>query len=215
MKKTKLSNRFFQTSRGRIVMLLRGMPKTVNDLAADLELTDNAVRAHLLSLERDGLVKQSGIQRGTRKPHFAYELTDEGEQLFPKAYDAVVNHLIGALKGRISPKALEDVMKEAGRSLAKAQSSSQKRDKLSKRLDDAVIAMESIGGAVRVENEKNEVLITSQRCPLSAAVAEHPEVCKLAETLLAEIIGLKVQEECDREGTPRCRFHVPNVGRLV
>ena len=126
-----------------------------------------------------------------------------------------MNHLIGALKGRISPKALEDVMREAGRSLAKAQSSSQKKDKLSKRLDDAVIAMESIGGAVRVENEKNEVLITSQRCPLSAAVAEHPEVCKLAETLLAEIIGSKVKEECDREGTPRCRFHIPDVGRLL
>lgn len=195
-------------------MLLRGLPKTVNDLAANMELTDNAVRAHLLSLERDGLVKQSGIQRGTRKPHFAYELTDEGEQLFPKAYDAVVNHLIGALKGRISPKALEEVMREAGRSLAKAQSS-QKKDKLSKRLDDAVIAMESIGGAVRVENEKKEVLITSQRCPLSAAVAEHPEVCKLAETLLAEIIGSKVKEECDREATPRCRFHVLDVGRLA
>src|SRR6476620_1849170 len=136
--KTKLDERFFESTRGRIVTLLRGETKTVNDLSDELELTDNAVRAHLLSLERDGLVKQSGIQRGTRKPHFAYELTDEGEQLFPKAYDAVINHLIGALKGRISPKTLEDVMREAGRSLAKAQPSSQKKDKLSKRLDDAV-----------------------------------------------------------------------------
>ena len=99
--------------------------------------------------------------------------------------------------------------------MAKGQSSSPQKDKLSKRLDEAVIAMETIGGAVRVENEKNEVLITSQRCPLSAAVAEHPEVCKLAETLLAEIIGSKVEEECDREGTPRCRFHVLEVGRLA
>src|SRR6476646_9372919 len=138
MKKTKLSNRFFQTSRGRIVMLLRGVPKTVNDLAADLGITDNAVRAHLLSLGRDGLVKQSGIQPGTRKPHFAYELTEEGEQLFPKAYDAVVNHLIGALKGRIPAKVLEEVMREAGRSLAQAQVSSQKKDNIKRRLDNAV-----------------------------------------------------------------------------
>src|ERR1041384_2378890 len=136
MKRTNLDKRFFSSTRGRLVTLLRGTRKTVNELALDLELTDNAVRAHLLSLERDGLIKQSGIQRGTRKPHFAYELTDEAEHLFPKAYDAVVNHLIGALKGRISPKALEEVMKEAGRSLAKAQSSSQKKDKLSKRLDE-------------------------------------------------------------------------------
>ena len=83
MKRTKLDKRFFDSTRGRIVNLMRGRTKTVNELSAELKLTDNAVRAHLLSLERDGLIRQSGIQRGTRKPHFAYELTDEAEHLFP------------------------------------------------------------------------------------------------------------------------------------
>src|ERR1051325_5044850 len=121
MKKTKLSNRFFQTSRGRIVMLLRGVPKTVNDLAADLGLTDNAVRAHLLSLERDGLIRQSGIQRGTRKPHFAYELTAEADKLFPKAYDAILTQLIAVLKGQLTPPELERALREVGSSLARSQ----------------------------------------------------------------------------------------------
>ena len=35
-----------------------------------------------------------------------------------------------------------------------------------------------------------------------------PEVCRLAETLLSEIIGLEVREHCNREGPPRCRFEV-------
>ena len=91
--KTKLDKRFFDSTRGRIVTLLRGTTRTVNELAEELGLTDNAVRAHLLSLERDGLVTQSGIQRGTRKPHFAYELAAEAEHLFPKAYDALLNQL--------------------------------------------------------------------------------------------------------------------------
>src|SRR6267143_6681471 len=103
MKRTKLDKRFFGSTRGRIVTLVRGTTRTVNELAEELELTDNAVRAHLLSLERDGLIRQSGVQRGTRKPHFAYELAPEAENLFPKAYDAVVNHLITVLKGRLSP----------------------------------------------------------------------------------------------------------------
>src|SRR6188474_2128713 len=107
MKRTRMDKRFFDSTRGRIVTLLRGTRKTVNELAEELELTDNAVRAHLLSLERDGLIKQSGIQRGTRKPHCAYELTDEAEHLFPKAYDALLNQLIGVLKARLTPSALE------------------------------------------------------------------------------------------------------------
>src|SRR5262245_39473255 len=107
MQGTKLDKRFFESTRGRIVSLIRGTTKTVNDLAAELDLTDNAVRAHLLSLERDGLVRQSGIQRGTRKPHFAYELTSEAHSLFPRAYDRVLNQLITILKTRMTPKALK------------------------------------------------------------------------------------------------------------
>src|ERR671916_740837 len=118
MKTTKLDERFFDSTRGRIVSLLRGGSSTVNDLASKLELTDNAVRAHLLTLERDGLIRQSGVQRGPRKPHFSYELTAEAENLFPKAYDALLNQLITALKGRLPPAALEDVLREVGRSLA-------------------------------------------------------------------------------------------------
>jgi predicted ArsR family transcriptional regulator len=98
LKRTKLDKRFFESTRGRIVTLLRGTTKTVNELAQQLELSDNAVRAHLLSLERDGLIKQNGIQRGTRKPHVAYSLTEEAEHLFSKAYDALLNQLIAVLK---------------------------------------------------------------------------------------------------------------------
>jgi len=79
---TKMDKRFFESTRGQIIRLMRGTTKSVNELAEELELTDNAVRAQLLSLERDGLIHQSGIQRGTRKPHFAYELTSEAEKLF-------------------------------------------------------------------------------------------------------------------------------------
>jgi predicted ArsR family transcriptional regulator len=208
MERSKLDKRFFDSTRGRLVTLLRGTTKTVNELAQELELTDNAVRAHLLSLERDGLVKQSGIQRGTRKPHFAYELTEEAEQLFPKAYDALLNQLIAALKGRLSPVALEEVLREVGRSLASAQGTGHTGGNLETRMRRALSALEAIGGAARIEKENEGFVICSERCPLAAAVADHPEVCKLAETLLSEIVGLQVREHCDREGSPRCRFEV-------
>lgn len=208
MKRTKLDKRFFGSTRGRLVTLLRGTTKTVNDLAHDLELTDNAVRAHLLSLERDGLIKQSGIQRGTRKPHFAYELTEEAEHLFPKAYDALLNQLIGVLKGRLTPSALEEVLREVGHSLAGDQAASKKNGDMESRMARALAALESIGGAARVEKDTEKLVICSESCPLATAVSEHPEVCSLAETLLSEIIGVEVREHCDREGPPRCRFEV-------
>jgi predicted ArsR family transcriptional regulator len=208
MKRTKFDRRFFESTRGRLVTLLRGTTKTVNELAKELELTDNAVRAHLLSLERDGLIKQSGIQRGTRKPHFAYQLTEEAEQLFPKAYDALLNQLIAVLKGRLKPLVLEEVLREVGRSLARAQAAGQKNGDMASRVRRGLVALEAIGGAARVEKENEKLVICSDNCPLALAVAEHPEVCTLAETLLSEVMGVDVREQCDREGPPRCSFEV-------
>lgn len=202
---TRLDKRFFDSTRGRIVTLLRGTTKTVNELAEELDLTDNAVRAHLLTLERDGLVTQSGLQKGTRKPHFAYELTPEADKIFPKAYDALINQLITVLKQRLAPPELEDVLQEVGRSLAGNQTSTGDLNNRAKR---AVNALEAMGGSARLEKGEGKIVISSGSCPLAAAVAEHPEVCQVAEALLSQIVGAKVQEQCSRENTPRCRFEI-------
>lgn len=205
---TKLDKRFFDSSRGRIVALLRGNTRTVNELAAELELTDNAVRAHLLSLERDGLIKQEGKQRGTRKPHFAYVLTAEAEHLFPKAYDVLLTRLMSVLEGRLTPAALEEVLREVGRSLARDTTSGSDNAGFEARLDQAISALDAMGGAAEIEKEHGKVFIRSGSCPIAAAVVEHPQVCQLTEALLAEIIGKQVREHCDRKGSPRCNFQV-------
>ena len=147
MKITKVDARFFESTRGRIVSLLREGSGTVNELAEKLELTDNAVRAHLLTLERDGLIRQSGLQKGPRKPHFSYELTPEAEKLFPKAYDALLNQLITALKGRLPPAALEGVLREVGRSLAANHFSDVSSQDLEARMERVLGVLKALGGA--------------------------------------------------------------------
>jgi predicted ArsR family transcriptional regulator len=208
MNKTKLGERFFESTRGRIVSLLRGESLTVNELMEKLQLTDNAVRAHLLALERDGLVKQSGVRRGFRKPHFAYKLTHEAERLFPKAYDLLLNALITILEKRLEPNTVTEVLREVGRSLAERQPSA--KGSFASRARAAVKALEALGGAARIEKEENKLIIRSGSCPVAAAVSEHPEVCQLAEALLAEIVGVPVQERCNRNGPPQCRFEIKN-----
>jgi predicted ArsR family transcriptional regulator len=207
MQPTKLDQRFLESTRGRIVGLLRGATRTVEELAEQLELTDNAVRAHLITLERDGMIRQSGVRRGARKPHFIYSLTQEAERFFPKAYDALLNQLIDVLKSRLSPEAINDVLREVGRSLA-AGAPSDGRDDLEGRVWSAIKVLEAIGGAVEAEPQDNRIVIRSGGCPLAAAVAVHPEVCRLAETLIAEIVKAPVTEHCNREGAPQCRFEI-------
>ena len=211
MEAGKLDKRFFESTRGQIVTSLRAAPCTVDELAKKLDLTDNAVRAHLLTLERDGLVRQTGLRRGPRKPHFTYELSEEADALFPKAYDALLNQLIAVLKTRLSPSEIEDVLREVGRAVA---ADAPEAQDLESRLKIAVKVLEAIGGAAEIERHDDKIMIAATGCPLAAAVAVHPEVCRLAETLVAEIVKVPVAEKCDREGRPKCRFEItPQRGK--
>ena len=210
MKETKRGERFFESTRGRIVNLLRGKTRTVNELAEELEMTDNAVRAHLATLERDGLIRQSGVQRGHRKPHFAYELTPEAEHLFPKSYDALLNVLLSVLKDRLAPDELGDVLREVGRkAAADTMTTLANGSDLSARAEKAVEELEALGGAPRLEREDGKIVIQSASCPFATAVEAHPEVCRVAETLVAQITGGRVRESCDKTAVPpRCSFEI-------
>jgi predicted ArsR family transcriptional regulator len=209
MANSRLNQRFFDSTRGRIISLLRESTATVNDLAGHLGLTDNAVRAHLSTLERDGLVKQSGLRKGPRKPHYAYELTNEGEHLFPKAYDALLNQFISVLKERLTPRAFKDALRAVGRSLAsKRKAATERRQTLERRAQDALETLKDIGGNPHLEKNRGTLVISSGSCPLASVVAEHPETCQMVETLISELVDSEVKEDCDRTGTPRCRFTI-------
>ena len=118
----KWTQEFLASTKGRIVSLLRGAGRTVNDLAEALALTDNAVQAQLTALERDGLVRKSGVRRGLRKPHQEYELTPEAEHLFPKPYAPVLSELVAALKGRLPPETVDELLREVGARVAAGRS---------------------------------------------------------------------------------------------
>ena len=82
MSKTKLDGKFFETTRGQIVMRLRNGGRSVNDLAADLGLTDNAIRANLLTLARDHLVESAGTVKTVRRPYVVYQLPTRPDIFF-------------------------------------------------------------------------------------------------------------------------------------
>lgn len=198
--------RFFASTRGQVVTLLRRASRTVEELAQALGLTDNAIRAHLAALERDGLVHQHGVRRGTGKPAYAYELTPEAERLFPKAYAPVLRQLLEVLAERLAPEELESALRTAGRRIAAGQSTPP--GGLRTRLAAAVAVLNELGGLAELEERDGAIVIRGYSCPLADVVPGHPEVCKLAEALLAEVVGAPIRERCDRGERPRCQFDV-------
>lgn len=206
------NQRFFASTRGRIVTLLRRASRTVDELAEALDLTDNAVRAHLATLERDGFVQQQGARRGSGKPAYVYNLSPEAEQLFPKAYGPVLHELLEVLSEQMTPEEVEALMRITGRRIA-SQWNIPPGD-LHARLQVAVDILNELGGLAELEEHAGTYSIRGYSCPLAAAVPGHPEVCRLTETLLAELVGAAVQEHCNCNGTSRCYFTVSDASSL-
>jgi len=205
-----LNQRFLESTRGRIVTLLRRNNHTVEELAQELALTDNAVRAHLATLERDGIVQQRGVRRGSGKPSYVYDLTPEAEYLFPKAYGPVLHQLLDVLSEQMSPGEMEIVLRKVGRNIATKWNIPP--GDLRTRLVGAVEVLNDLGGMTELEtSDEDTYRIRGYSCPLAAAVPGHPEVCRLAETLITELVGVPVQEQCEKGDAPRCCFSVSNT----
>ena len=208
VKQTGWRKRVLASTRGQILQLLRTKDRTVNDLAAALELTDNAVRAHLLSLERDGLILQSGTLPGVRKPHVTYALSGEAEQVFPKAYGPLVDLILTVFERRLTPAELQSGMREVGRKVAREHLGQVEGKTRQQRVNAALRILSDLGGAARFEKSEGKHFIRGHGCPLAAATGNHPEACLIAETLLSEIIGAPVKEHCVRQPQPSCCFEI-------
>lgn len=206
MRTTRAEERFFGSTRGRVVTLLRRERRTVDELAGELGLTDNAIRAHLAALERDGLVTQGESRRGGGKPSFTYQLTPEAERLFPKAYGVLLQQLLQVLAERLPRDVIADALREVGHRIAAG--SITRDEALPQRLQAALVMLEALGGLAEAEEIEGGVLIKGYSCPLATAVDGNPDACLLAESLLADLIGVPVRQVCDRGSPPRCRFEV-------
>src|SRR5580693_6196664 len=103
-------DRFFQTTRGKIVSELRRRGSaSAADLARSFGLSPNAVRQQLTILERDGLVAETPVRRGPTKPTYEFSLTDDAEKLFPHGYDKMLNAVLRELRDQFGTAAVERV----------------------------------------------------------------------------------------------------------
>jgi len=199
-------NRLLQSTSGQIMRLLRRDPMTVDELAAELGLSGNAVRPHLAALERDGLVQLGELRRGISKPARTYVLTAEAELLFSRAYVPVLTQLLHVLDEQLKPADFDGLMREVGRRLVAERA--RPRGDRRKRAEAASALLNELGGLTRLEEKGGRLLIRGYGCPLAAATQQHPEACNAVESLLREFVGIPVAKCCEEGDRLRCCFEI-------
>ena len=188
---------------GRVAELLRERDRTVEELAAALRMTGNAVRLHLARLEREGIVERAGSRAGVSRPAVLYRLSPEGELRFSHAYVPVLTQLLHVLSRRLRPATFDAVLRQVGRELMEGRP--RPVGTLRERAEQASALLNELGGMSHVATEGRRLVIRGDACPLAAATRKHPEACSAVESLLCTFVDAPVKSCCDHEQV-RCCF---------
>jgi predicted ArsR family transcriptional regulator len=126
--------------------------------------------------------------------------------LFSKAYEPVLGHLLDVLSEGLGSKGFEALQRDVGCRIAEGRGAPD--DGVHARLEEADGVLNELGGLAEPEERDGGYAIRGHGCPLAAATPGHPEVCRMVETLIPELAGGIVVERRDRGAEPRCCFEV-------
>jgi predicted ArsR family transcriptional regulator len=200
---------FFGSTRGRIVALLRRRESTADELASELGLTTNAIRAQIGGMEKDGVVRRIAQRAGATRPSHVFGLSAEMEQLLSRAYIPLLTEFVHVFTAALPAREVERLMREAGRRLAREIANGKLRSgRWPSRIKAASDLLNEELGALTHPERNGQYWIRGVSCPLSALTGKHPTVCLAVESFLAEALGASVRECCDRDGKPRCCFEI-------
>jgi predicted ArsR family transcriptional regulator len=198
-------------SRERIIRLLLAQPLTITAMAKTLGMTQNAVRAQMALLQREGVAEPLGEVKGARRPSILYGLHAGAEAQLSRAYPAMVSHLVRALSEDLSPQEFERVMKKSGRMLASEVPRA--TGDAANRVKEAIRVLRTLGSFAELTEENGKYVISSDGCPIGVAVAANVRACSSMQAMLQELTGLAVEKECRHGTPPRCRFVITPLKR--
>jgi predicted ArsR family transcriptional regulator len=203
-------DRFFQTTRGKIVEELRRRgTASAADLATLFGLSPNAVRQQLVVLERDGLVVEKPVRRGPTKPTLEFSLTQAADKLFPQQYDKMLSAVLREVRDLYGEPAVGKIF-----------------DGISKRAVDKAKARITAPDAEGKVAQLTEVLreggvvadyslidggfaLEEHNCPYSGVAKEHPEMCQVIHNVFDETLGGNVEQtDSLATGGKSCRFEL-------
>ena len=187
------------TARQKVLThLMKTRTASAREIARALKMSAATVRHHLRVMVTDGRLEMSFVRRrdGRGRPEKIYSL--------PRA---ALGHNLSALSVAVLAEAGSSVRMEAlARHLAGDSNFSD--HPVARRLNLAVEKLNGMNYHSRLEACSQGPRLIFGHCPYSAIIEKHPELCRMDEALLRELMGDEATQlfKIGRDGSSLCVF---------
>ncbi len=196
----------------QLLKLLRGSKPglSVDELSKGLEITRNAVRQHLTSLEAAGLIALGPTRpSGGGRPQQLYILTELGKEMSPRQYSWLAQLVVASVRREEGMENMSKRMNEIGANVAQ-QIRSQYPDLTThqEKVEKLAEVMDQLGyNARNATLPGGEAVIEADNCVFHTMAKKDLEICHLDRGLMETFTDSKVeQNECMARGGNICRF---------
>jgi DeoR family suf operon transcriptional repressor len=183
----------------------------IDEIAAALGISRNAVQQHLNKLERDGYVELGSLNKTAGRPVRSFVLTEAGFNSFPKQYAWFSELILSSLKEKMGHEAFLDYLRQLGLSLSQTLLPRFEGLTMERKIEELIKVMDSLGFQTRAgENEAGpQQSIEAFNCVYHDLANKHEEICEFDRTLISTLLDREIDHtECMSKGGAKCCFKI-------
>ena len=186
---------------------------SIDQIAAALGITRNAVQQHFAVLERDGYIQAGVLNKTTGRPVRSYVLTDAGINSFPKQYAWFSELILTDLKNEFGSEAFQNYLHKLGSNLSQSLLPQFEDKQTDERIETLVKVMDGLGFNARnmMDSVTDVRAIEAYNCIYHDLAQKHEELCEFDRTLITTLLGKAIDHEvCMAKDGAVCRFKIIN-----
>ncbi|MBW4837861.1 MAG: transcriptional regulator [Paenibacillaceae bacterium] len=197
------------TTRERILHLMKTAgPLSAKELTTELQITEMAVRRHLGTMERDGLIESKMIRQTQGRPTAVYGLTELAEGIFPKKYHSLTLDLLDELAEESGEDMVDRLFDRRKEKLSRKYMADMQGKSLTEKVRTLSEIQNDNGYMTELEhNDRGEYVLMEHNCPISQIANRYNHACDCELNLFESLLDADVERtECLAQQGKKCVY---------
>jgi len=186
--------------------------KTINEIAAEVDLSTNAVRKYLFELEIGDYVAKKVEKQDIGRPVVRYSLHSKALDLFPKTYAEFAISLIDEMKKELGEARAQKILANVGQTIGKGieiDYSNREDMTIEQRIVTLVKIFEDYGKYPTLLEDEEYYYIRNSNCLLFSVVKEHSILCEVDQNIVNVLLDSKAEkQQCLKNEDGFCQYRV-------